>query len=293
MKNTALAYTLVGLLLFITGCTGQNSFSDYARAGDTVALAVGWKTNFNKKNITVTITPSVGADIVIPANDPAIRASVNMYIDPVSSAVVSREVGKDQTFQAGLYGGLINGITTDDNDWYQTTVLLDLPSTLPTGLTSITIANSQGETATSTLEIIPGTGTPHGFVANSGTAINPLMFTSLQRTTNYAVTFDSATLPYAIEVVLLHDADEANGGTGTALAINHLGVKKNLAWNDDGTSMTAILTPATDNAIGHMNDFKFYVAGKIQNLSISSIQGYDINGVSVDGVTGTVSQYDL
>lgn len=282
--------------ILISGCSGRDAMNDYALAGQTVALAAGWQKDFNKKNIEITITPSAGADIVIPAGDPAIRASVNMYVDPVSSAVVSREVGKNQTFNANIYAALINGITNGDKDWYQTTILLDLPSILPTGTTSITITNTQGDSVTSLVEIIPGVGTPHTFTADSSTQVNNLMFLSLQRTTNYEIAFDTTNeIPHAIEVKLLHNPDIDNGGTGKAFAVNPLGYKKNLSWNDDGTKMTAILLPAASGkAFDHMHDFKFYVAGKIDNLTIDSVQAYNENGDSVNGViSATISQHDL
>ena len=280
--------------VILTACTGDKTFNDYARAGDTVILACGWKSNFNKGNISVSITPSVGDIIDILPGDPSIRAVVNVYPDPVSSAVVSRETGKDQTLFAQLYGNIINDITDNDKDWYQTTVALDLPATLPEGTTSITITNTQGDSSTSTVEIIPGTGSPHTFTANSSTSISPLMFLSMQRTNNYVVSFEAASIPYAIEVTLTHDPDIDSGGIGNAFAINPLGYKKNLAWNDDGTTMKVILTPASTSSIDNMHDFKFYVAGGIQNLTINNIKSYDIDGNLFSGtVTGSIQLYDI
>lgn len=111
--------------LVLGGCVGSQAFHEVARAGDTVAIAAGWKQNFTRQNITVTITPSVGNPIVYAPNDPAVRAVVNLYPDPVSSLVVSPEIGLDLTPYAQTYSGLImDNVTSGDKDWWQTTVLL-------------------------------------------------------------------------------------------------------------------------------------------------------------------------
>ena len=273
----------------IFACSGVNTFSDYSRAGDTISIAAGWKQNFKKNNITVTITPSIGAPIVISADDPSIRAVVNMYPDPVSSLIVSREINKSLSQNALIYAAIANGTTNNDKDMYQTIVLLDLPVTLPIGSALIEITSDLGEIASSTVEIIEGTGSAHSFIADSGTSVNVNMFKSLARTTNYVIGFNAPVIPYAIEVNLSHDPDVDNGGIGKAFVINPLGYKKNTIWNDDGTLMKVILYPASNMLVDHINDYKFYVAGKIENLTIVNVQAFDINGNAVSGVNASLS----
>ena len=53
-----LYYLLPILLLLVTGCAGNKPFNDIARAGDTIAIGAGWKHQFSKEQLTVTITPS-------------------------------------------------------------------------------------------------------------------------------------------------------------------------------------------------------------------------------------------
>ena len=289
MIKSILVLLIVSVL---TACSGMKTFNDYSRAGDTISIAVGWKQSFKKNNITVTITPSIGSPIIIPANDPAIRAVVNMYPDPVSSLIVSREINANLTPNALLYGDITNAITNSDKDWYQTIVLLDLPVTLPTGIALIEIMTDRGDTASSTVEIIAGTGSAHSFTADSTTSINANMFNGLSRTTNYAVSFDSAVIPHAIEINFSHNADVNNGGVGKAFAINPLGYKKSIIWNDDGYNMKVMLFPTSNMIIDHINDYKFYVAGKIENLVVDSVNAYDVDGNVVSGVNASIALND-
>ena len=218
---------ILSIVLFVTACSGDKTFYDYARAGDTVAVAAGWKQNFNKENITVTITPSIGSVIVIPPGDPAIRASINFYADPLSSAIISRETGIEFSKYALTYENTItSNFTKKDKDWYQTSVFIDLPSTLPVGITQIEISNPQGQSVISTVEIIGGVGTPSTFTAQNNTNLNTDMLDALTRLEHYAINFDGASLPYAIEVTLLHDPDVDAGGIGKGFAVNPIGYKK-------------------------------------------------------------------
>ena len=273
-------------LLFLSACSGDKTFDDYARAGDTVAVAAGWKQNFNKDNITVTITPSSGPEIIIPSGDPAIRASINLYPDPLSSAIISRETGIDMSLFARTYAQQITAnYTNNDKDWYQTTVFIDLPQTLPVGATSIKIANSEGASVSSNVEIVDGTGSPSTFTAENNLNLTPEMFGAFSRVSHNTISFSGPIIPYAIEVTLSHDPDSGAGGTGKAYAINPLGYKKNLYWNDNGTEMKAILTPATNAAFDNINDFKFYVAGNLTNLNVTSVKAYDADGNDVTNIT--------
>lgn len=282
-------FAILIMAIFISACSGDKTFNDYARAGDTVAVAAGWKQNFNKENITVTITPSIGSVITILPGDPAIRASINFYADPLSSAIVSRETGIDFSKYAITYEGTITAnFTKNDKDWYQTSVFIDLPTSLPVGATQIEITNPQGLSVISMVEIIDGIGTPSTFTAQNNTNLSTDMLDALTRVEHYNVSFSAATLPYAIEVTLLHDPDVDAGGIGKGFAVNPLGYKKNLIWKDDGTNMKVILTPTNSaKPMDNMNDFKFYVAGNVQNMAITSVSAFDINGNVVSGVTAT------
>ena len=278
---------IISLSLF-SACSGDKTFNDYARAGDTIAFAAGWKQNFNREDITVTITPSSGPLIVIPPGDPAIRASINFYPDPLSSTIISRETGIDMTTNAELYAHLLTAnYTSDDKDWYQTTVFIDLPQTLPIGTTTIEVSNPQSVTATSKVEIVEGIGTPSTFTAENAQDLNLTMLNVFSRVQHYTIDFSGSVIPYAIEIIMAHDPDSTVGGIGKAFAVNPLGYKKNLHWDDNGTNMKAMLMPVTNTTPDHINDFKFYVTGNISNLSVSSVKAFDINGNGIENITAT------
>jgi len=290
--NSLIPIKLVALTLSLTvaSCSGLQTFNEYARAGDTIAVAAGMKPDFSKNNISVTITPSSGPNILLTQGDPAIRAVINLYPDPVSSLIVSRETNQNLTPYALTYASTTTSMARGDIDWFQTTVFIDLPTNLPTGTTNIEISNPQGTTTSSTVEVIDGTGTPSVFNAELAGPFTPAMLASLTRVSHYVVSFDTATLPYAIEINLSHDPDAENGGVGKAVAINPIGYKKNLTWTDDGYNMKVILLPAQDLMINSKKDFKFYVAGEITGLNIIDIKGYGIDGIPVSGITANITQ---
>lgn len=297
MKNYNI-FKIIALLCslnVIISCGGYRTFNEYARAGDTVAVPVGMQTDFSKDNITVTITPSSGPLIILPATDPSIRAVVNFYPDPLSSLVVSREIGEDLTPIAQNYSNNVNIFANDDKDWFQTTVFVDLPPTLPVGLTQVEISNGLGATHTETLDIISGVGSPHVLQAALGnnpgagqTPLNANMLDGLARTPHQTVSFSSATIPYAIELNFSHDPDITVGGTGKATVINPLGYKKSLQWKDDGINLKVILIQSKDGIADHIKDFKFYIAGTATNLVLNSHQAYDSNGVAIAGVSASM-----
>lgn len=293
-KGRQIFQTLL-LILFVAGCSGTRPFHEYARAGDTVAIAAGWKENFSRDRITVYITPSDGSpDIVVGPDDPSIRAVVNFYPDPLSSIVVSGRTGQDITPSAQLYGDLINNnFTNGEEDWFQTVVFLDLPTTLPTGTTNIYMEDPKGASAQSVLEIVSGTGTPNTFSAESAGPLTRGHLAAMERASYYKISFSGSTVPYAIQLDLTHDPDKDASGVGKAYAVNPISGIKNVSWTDDGVSMRVILTPSAGTALTNFNDFRFYVAGGIQNLSTVVTTAYDINGNVVPGVVMTLVAHDI
>lgn len=287
--------TLLILTVLISSCGGDKTFNDYARAGDTVAIAGGYQPNFNLDNISIDIiqnngTPSGILVEIIPQGDPAIRASVNLYPDPLSSLIVSRETGIEMTPYANIYENQVTwNFTAGDKDWYQTTVFVDLPPTLVTGIHRIKVKNSLGESFQSNVEIIEGTGSPSSLTAASNTNLSPEMIAGISRLPHYTVNFTGTTIPYAIELTLTHDPDSTAGGSGKTFAVNPIGYKKNLSWNDDGTTLKAILSPSTNETPDSIIDYKFYVTGGINNLTVTSVESFDINGNSVFGVNAVTT----
>ena len=65
-------------------------------------------------------------------------------------------------------------------------------------------------------------------------------------------------------------------------AVNPLGYKKNLAWNDDGTELKVIMTPSSNAAFDDMKDYKFYIAGGVTNVLVTDVQAFDADLVAKD-----------
>jgi hypothetical protein len=289
-----LIFTILTCLL-IASCGGTKTFHEYARAGDTVAIPVGMQPTFNKDNITVTIYPSDGgAPIVLPASDPAIRAIVNLYPDPISNQIISREISKDTTEHSQTYAEQVLFSANNDKDYYQTTVFVDLPSpgSLPTGITNIEVSGPspiEGAAAISygaTLEIIEGTGVSNSFEANlagiGATQLDGNMLISLSRASHTEVSFTASTLPRAIEINLSH-------GVGDPFVVNPLGYRKNLSWNDDGTNLKIIMTESQPGLIDNIKDYKFYIAGTVTDLQFQSLSSFDIDGNSITGTEAVLT----
>lgn len=287
-NNVVYGFLLLGFLLILTGCSGGKTFREVARAGDTVALAAGWKQKFSRDNITVTITPQAGGQFIYLPNDPAVRAVVNFYPDPVSSIMVSRQTNQDLTDGARTYAQTLSQWTDQGTDWWQTTVFIDLPLGLPTGKSVITISNPQGETVSSSVDIVAGTGTAAEFNSNPGGPLNAYQLASLERVPNNTVNFSGGTIPYAIQLTLAHDPDVDHGGVGRAGVINPRGEIKNLQWYGAGNQLHVVLMPSGQQPLTNMVDFKFFVAGGITNLSLVDLQAFDVDGNPVSGVTASI-----
>jgi hypothetical protein len=281
---------IVVICLFMLGaCAGGRTFHEMARAGDTVVVAAGRMKDFSKDNITVTITPSSGNPIIYQPNNPAVRAVVNLYPDPVSSLIVSMETQQDITPYALTYGDtLLSTIPYREKDWWTTSVFVDLPAILPAGETSIEISNPAGEYAYSLVEIVSGTGTPNTFYSSWG-SLNANQLATMKRVPHFVVGFNGSTIPFAVQVDLSHGPDVDHGGTGRAYVINPRGDLKNVTWNDDGSNMRVILTPARGSALGNIKDFKYYVAGGVAGLQVMNVKAVDINGAPVTGVSASIT----
>jgi hypothetical protein len=245
--------------------------------------------DFSRDKITVTITPSSGSPIVYAPNNPAVRAVINLYPDPVSSLLVSMETGQDLTPAATTYGSLMfNYIPQREKDWWQTSVFIDLPANLPVGTAWIEISDTSGGYAYSELEIVAGVGSPNPFYAAINGPLNLNQLASLERVPHFTVDFNGSVIPFAIQVELSHDPDVDHGGSGRAHVINARGDLKNVTWSDTGTGMRVVILPAKAQALSNIHDYKFYVAGGVTNLTVLNIKAVDINGNPVSDVTATV-----
>lgn len=288
-KNYFISVYIIGLMVMLSGCSGVQTFQSNLRAGDTAVVAAGWKHNFSRDNIQVTITPSTGPQLNYSPGDPAVRAVVNMYPDPVSSILISQATNQDLTPYAQTYALGTGFYTGGDKDWWQTTVFVDLPNNIPTGLTTILISNTAGDFVESTVNIVDGAGQPELFDVDQNGPMSQHQLASLERVEHFVVSFSSAVIPYAIQVNFRHDADSSAGGVGKAYVSNPRGDVKSIMWQDDGNNLQVILTPTQPQVLSSVLDFKFYVSGGIENLLADSITAVDINGSPITDVNVNIS----
>ena len=293
MKRLLLLNAIL-LSIFLTGCTGLNTFPVTARAGDTISLATGWKKEFTQDKITVTFVPEVGDPIEYLPADPGIRGVVNMYPDPVSWLVVGTEIGTgvNSDYDNGSnFGGLVNSLfTSGDGDWWETSVFIDLPPSLPVGPTNITITSTSGESyGPVPVQIEEGTGNPTAFSYEPGGALLiPEQFKSMGRASHFVIDFTGPTVPYSIQIDMSHTPAESAGGVGRPHVINTRGDIKSLSWSDDGENMRVLITPVKGQTLNLFRDFKFYVSGGITDLTVKNIQAFDIDGNPVADMIATI-----
>ena len=75
---------------------------------------------------------------------------------------------------------------------------------------------------------------------------------------------------------------------GTPWVINPRGDIKNVAWNDDGANITVMLAPTKGVTLSQWLDLKFYIAGGLSGLTLTSLKAYDISGNPVAGVVPAI-----
>lgn len=296
-----LSIFLVVALMGLMGCAGHQTFNHLARSNDTVAVAAGWMQTFTRDTMRVTITDFNGTQTIYEPGNPNVRAVINMYPDPASNIVVSRETGINiGSPAAATEAGLINSnYTGGDNDWWQTIVFVNLADNMALGdadvlIESIDPVTSQVvETASSTVEVIPGVGEALPFSAMYPWGIpfnlSSNQLRSLERSSNYQIDFafiGGTEIPAAISLELMHDPDIDNGGAGRAYVVNPTSETKSINWVDNGTVAKAIILPVTSSGFTSLVDFKFYVSG-IDNVVVSNLQAFNQDGVEIFTVGAT------
>ncbi len=303
LTRTWLLMILLALMSSVIGCAGTQTFTPAARAGDTVAVPVGWQKTLSRENLTVTITPSSGSPITYLPDDPKVRAIINLYPDPSSGLVVGTQTGQNLGNNDNTLGGLINGqITSKDREWWQTMILLDLPASLPTGLATISFVDSAGASVwPANVEIVAGTGNsnlfnvyyPWGGSSYDLLTQYPGALKSLERAARYTVTFNTyldanglEVIPHAVQVEFTRTPT-----VGKPWVINPRGDIKNVVWADDGTNLKAIVTPTKAITLEKkpgIVQLKFHIAGGITGLTLTNLKAYDVNGNLMSGITANI-----
>ncbi len=289
-----LLWTGMGLLFLVgagNGCMGTQTFGIAARAGDTIVLAIGRYDNVQRDNMTVTITDSVGAVTTYGPNNSGVRAVVQLYPDPATYLLY-----RDRLYpgQAGMIGTLTS-LSGGDKEWWETSVYIDLPSTMALGTANINVSTTTGlSVGPIAVDVLPGTGSSNEFWSNS-TITGPISLQSvlsmLERLPHATVVFDGATVPYGIQISLTHTNSIDGTGKNLAMAIVPRADQSTLNWADNGTTLKVLLQAPSNLLPEKTKNYKFYVLGvdKTSLLTVpGSIVAVDVNGNPVAGVTASI-----
>ncbi|MFK5948420.1 MAG: hypothetical protein QM500_06585 [Methylococcales bacterium] len=288
MKIKASILVCFVFLFILSGCAGTHSFPNRVLAGETVTIGAGWKHDFSRNNVTVRFIPEIGPEVVYMPGDPAVRAILNLYPDPLSGMVISQQIAANINAGSKSHGDVINwNYTGNDNDWWQSTVFVDVPASLSVGAAEVEITNQVGDKATSLIEVIGSGGGPDAFIAEGLGDVTSFYFNSLERIDHYVITINSATIPAAIQLELAatNFSGYVTQGRGEAASLN---------WAKNGDMYTIILTPTTEASVTKMQDFKVYIAvtggvAGMANLSlVGAVQAFDNDGEPIDGVAASI-----
>lgn len=283
LRLLAMMFAFILIVPGLSGCTGTKAFSSAARAGDTVALAVGWNMNVSRANLSAIITPASGGPVTYSAGDSNIRAVFNMYPDPVSRLVVGTETNQGLGYNANVHGANLSGLVMgDDKDLSQTMVFLNLPASLAVGNATIALYAGAVPLATHGVEILSGTGTANLFQGPSGN-LTAEQLATLERASASVVTFSAITVPHSIYVEVPHSL-----GVGVPWVVNPRGDLKNISWSDTGSLLKILITPVGGNSLSQIGHFKFFISGGLTGLGTPIVKAYDVNGSPVAGVTPTL-----
>jgi hypothetical protein len=293
MKRSARYFALLMLIASaLSACTGVKTFTTAARPGETVALAIGRQHELIRANVTVTITPSTGPAVVYSPLDPRVRSILNLYPDPVSKAVVTQRTDN----QTSTGGSIESFVTNGDPDWWQTFMLLDLPTGIASGTAEISIADSLGAVIIpASVEVLTGTSNKNTFgfyqwgnVFSADSTAGPTIQApkDFERVSHYVVEFTGSIIPHAVQIEFNHTS-----GVGAAYVVNPRGDLKNVTWSDDGTNLKVFITPSTGVTTTQIKDFKFYVAGGLTGITQTNLKAYDQMGVPVSGVAATITEH--
>jgi len=304
LTHSVLVSVLLLASLLVSGCEGTYSFPrDEIKAGQTVAIAIDRQEGLSRSDITIRVTDSRGPAFAqdIPGTDPAVRAWINVYPDPLSKLVVGRET------QQGLGTGAISwGIAAEfesgsSKDWFDSFLFLDTPVNLDPGGVSIDVLS----TGVSILQqpiafnVVAGAGTPDSFETYEYGPLLANQFGIMERANHYKVTFSGSEVPAAIQVDIAHDGDRENGGTGQAYVVQTRADLNAINWTDDGYNLRVISIPmwqksTEDQAAMTTNDrqlnwFDFYIAGGITGVQAPVVTAYDQNGAQITTVSAQIN----
>lgn len=280
----------VGLLLVaaaLAGCSGSETFSKLARAGDTVAVAIGTNIYPNRSTMSVRITDSAGGVTQYPIGDARIRAALNLYPDPLSNLMAGWFTNQNLSAEEPVYGNDATILSAPKHDWRQAMAFVDLPTSIAVGPASIEVTTGGGKVTVSTVEIVPGVGSPHDFafteIGNPSDSVQRFQSLERMRFTRVYLQLGPQTTAQAVQIELAHAPDVDHGGVGRVFVTHPRGDLFSLNWHDDGTTLKVIMSRAGPLPLTQTQKpvFSFYVAGGIEGLQPVSAVAVDAAGMQL------------
>lgn len=274
LRLLGIGLALISIIPGLTGCAGTKAFTTAARAGDTVALAVGWNKNVSRANLSAVITQAGGgAPVNYSPGNSNIRAVFNMYPDPVSRLVVGTETNQGLGYNANVHGASLGSLVTgDDKDLSQTMVLLNLPASLAVGNATIDLYAGATPLSSHTVQILSGAGSANLF-EGATSSLTAEQLRTLERAAASVVTFSAVNVPHSIYLEVPHTF-----GVGVPWVVNPRGDLKNVSWTDTGSVLKIVITPVSGASIPKIGHFKFYISGGLTGFGAPYVKAYDVNG---------------
>lgn len=290
----------VSLALLMAGCTGTHSFTASARPGETIAIAAGWKQKLTRNDLTVVITPASGLPITYNPGDPRVRSLFQSYPDPVSKLVVSDRSGVSYP-NSGLsnYAGGFNNLSSNfgswfvrpmagnQNDWSDTMVLLDLPTSLAPGEATVAlIAAGVNVMQPALVEVLPVPAGDQNQLELGGGIGAPGPVRSIERASHFAVNFSGpeGIIPHSVQA----EFTRTLAASGNSWVTQGRGDIMNLTWADTGTLVKVLRSPVKGEPTALLSDFNFYVTGAVTALTVNSVKAYDIVGNVIPGFSASL-----
>lgn len=278
---------LLAALLFaaaLAGCSGGETFSKVARAGDTVLVAIGTNISLSRATVSVRITDGAGVVTQYPLGDARIRAAMNLYPDPVSNLMMGWFTNQNINSEEPAYGNDATILSNPKHDWREAMVFVDLPASMAVGPATIEVTTGNGTVKSSTVEIVAGVGSPHNFgfteISNSGDSVQRFQSLERARFNRVYLKLGPQTPAQAVQITLTHAPDMDHGGAGRVFVTHARPDLMSLNWHDDGTTLRVIMSragaaPATAT---QKPMFSFYVAGGIKDLTPVAAVAVDATG---------------
>lgn len=289
-KTHRLLLALLLVQLLASGCTALNTFPNYARPGDTVALSVGSPDGMSRTNTTA---------VFVSKTDPGYPLS------PVEYPVTMRSIFKlygDRASALYQRGAITNTIVNNSGHEAWTTIAaLDLDPSVPVGPGEIRFTTTATYPTIGTninnlpieLEIIPGTGASNLFEYEIGTGATALGDLTTMEPQPHAAVFPAflgGASPYpnygAIEIKMQLPASATLVDRSLRVWLDEM-----TSATSSGRSMTYHVANGQDLTVmilSHLGTLKYYEARMNVVLpsgvtftsppQITSVSYYDING---------------